>query len=142
MKTLSRTCTVAGLATVLTAFVGATAAQAASATLPDDGTLLADGAGVSVSVSFDCEADWTANVFVEAAQTVNRDRVATGMGFSENVECEAGEESVDVVILAGGDYIAFQEGDAVLRVSVSACNTETCDQAVAAGVVTFSEDHD
>lgn len=141
MKTLSRTFTVAGFATLLTAFVGATAAQAAtSVTLPDEGTLLGDGAGVSVSASFDCEAGWSANVWVEAAQRTNGDKVATGMGYSETVDCMAGEESVDVVLLAAGDYIAFEEGDAVVRVSVSACNTQTCDQAVAAGVVQVSED--
>jgi hypothetical protein len=141
MKTLSRTFTVAGFATLLTAFVGATAAQAAtSVTLPDEGTLLGDGAGVSVSASFDCEAGWSANVWIEAAQRTDGDKVATGMGYSETVDCMAGEESVDVVLLAAGDYIAFEEGDAVVRVSVSACNTQTCDQAVAAGVVQVSED--
>jgi hypothetical protein len=143
MKTLSRTFTVAGFATLLTAFVGATAAQAAtSATLPDEGTLLGDGAGVSLSVDFDCDAGWSANVWVEAAQRTGGDKVATGMGYSTTVECADGEESVDVVLLAAGDYLAFEEGDAVVRVSVSACGTETCDQAVAAGVIGFSEDGD
>lgn len=141
MKTLSRTFTVAGFATLLTAFVGATAAQAAtSATLPDGGTLLGDGAGVSVSATFDCEAGWSANVWIEAAQRTRGDKVATGMGYSETVDCAAGAESVDVVLLAAGDYLAFEEGDAVVRVSVSACNTQTCDQAVAAGVIQFSDE--
>ena len=102
MKTLSRTFTVAGFATLLTAFVGATAAQAASsAILPDEGTLLGDGAGVSISVDFDCDAGWSANVWVEAAQRTSGDKVATGMGYSTTVDCAAGEESVDVVLLAG-----------------------------------------
>ena len=114
--------------------------HATSATLPDGGTLLGDGAGVSVSASFDCEAGWSANVWVEAAQRTQGNRVATGMGYSETVECAAGAESVDVVLLAAGDFLAFEEGDAVVRVSVSACSTQTCDQAVAAGVVQFSDE--
>jgi hypothetical protein len=142
MKTLARTSTVAGFATLLTAFVGATAAQAATVTLPDEGTLLGDGAGVSVSVEFDCDAGWSGNVWVEAAQVVQGDRLATGMGYSDTVDCADGMESVDVVLLAAGDYIPFADGDAVVRVSVSACNTQTCEQAVAAGVVPFNDDHD
>ncbi len=140
MKTLSRTFTVAGFATVLTALVGATAAQAASVTLPGEGTLLGDGAGVSVSVSFDCDADWTANVFIEAAQKARGDGVATGMGYSESVDCASGTETLDVVLLASGNYTAFTEGDAVVRVSVSACNAVTCEQAVAAGITQFTDD--
>jgi hypothetical protein len=142
MKTLSRMFTVAGFATLLTAFVGATAAQAASVTLPEDGTLLGDGAGVTVSVSFDCEADWSGSVFIEAAQRSEGNRVATGLGYSDLVDCADGTESVDVVLLAAGDFLAFREGDAVVRVSVSACNAETCEQAVAAGVVQFADQDD
>jgi hypothetical protein len=141
MKTLSRTLTVAGFATVLTAFVGATAAQAASVTLPGEGTLLGDGAGVTVSVTFDCDDDWTANVFIEAAQKAGGDGVATGMGYSESVDCANGTETLDVVLLAAGNYTAFAEGDAVVRVSVSACNAVTCEQAVAAGVTQFTDDN-
>ncbi|MDI3329135.1 MAG: hypothetical protein QJR09_00165 [Micrococcus sp.] len=140
MKTLSRTCTVAGLATVLTAFAGATAAQAATVTLPDEGTLLADGAGISVSVSFDCDSDWTGSVWIEAAQVVEGHRLATGAGYSDSVDCGDGEESVDVVLLAAGDYVPFTDGDAVVRVTVSACNTETCEQAVEAGVVPLQDE--
>jgi hypothetical protein len=140
MKTLARTSTVAGFATLLTAFVGATAAQAATVTLPDDGTLLGDGAGVSVSVEFDCDAGWTGSVWVEAAQVVQGDRLATGMGYSDSVDCDGGTESVDVVLLAAGDYIPFTDGDAVVRVTVSACSTAACEQAVEAGVVPFNDD--
>lgn len=142
MKTLSRTCTVAGFATLVTAFAGATAAHAASVTLPADGTLLGDGAGVSVSVSFECDADWVANVWVEAAQRVHGNRVATGMGYSESVDCSDGTGSVDVVLLAAGDYLAFTEGQAVVRVSLSTCSPESCEQDVAAGVIRFEDEED
>ncbi|HEY4614453.1 MAG TPA: hypothetical protein VIG75_03225 [Citricoccus sp.] len=141
MKTLSRTLTVAGMATVLTAFAGATAAQAATTTeLPASGTLLGGGAGVSVTVDVDCEAGWTGSVWVEAAQVVDGNRLATGMGYSDSVECTGEVESLEVVILAGADYVPFDEGDAVLRVSASACSTEACEQSVAAGVVPFEDD--
>jgi hypothetical protein len=71
---------------------------------------------------------------------VQGDRLATGLGYSDVVDCADGTESVDVVLLAAGDFIPFTDGDAVVRVSVSACNTVTCEQAVAAGVAAFNDE--
>ncbi|EMY34037.1 hypothetical protein D477_011746 [Arthrobacter crystallopoietes BAB-32] len=139
MKTLSRTCTAAGFAALLT-FAGTAAAHAASATVPDEGTLLADGAGFTVSIEIQCDSGWTANVIADAAQTVDGNRVATGGGGSSTIECDGGAATVEVAILAAGDYLAFTEGDAVLRIFMITCGTATCEQVIEAGEIELTED--
>jgi hypothetical protein len=138
MKTLSRTCSAAGFAALL-AFAGTAAAHAASVTVPDEGTLLADGAGATVSVSFECSSGSTINIFVDAAQTVDDNRVATGNGFSSTADCNGAEDSLDVTFLAAGDYVAFEEGTAAIRVVLISCDTQTCEQIIEAGEVDLTE---
>lgn len=132
MKTLSRTCTVAGCAALLTAFAGATAAYAAKVAVPDQGTLLVGGAGVGFSVSFDCEAGRTADLFVDVAQKVDGTHVATGTTVSDTVTCADGSETVEVALLAAGDF-AFTEGDALVDILLSTCDADTCEQVTATG---------
>ncbi|MDI3330243.1 MAG: hypothetical protein QJR09_05825 [Micrococcus sp.] len=151
MKTLSRTCAVAGCAALLLASAGAAvtgasatgaaATKAASVTVPEEGTLVADGAGVSLSVAFDCQAGWTGGVSVDAAQTVRGHRLATGSAFSADVDCADGEESVDVTAMGAGDF-AFTDGEALVRVTMFSCDatSENCENTDATGVVQFMED--
>jgi hypothetical protein len=139
MKTLSRSCAVAGAAALLTAFAGTTAAYAASVTVPDQGTLLADGAGVKLSVTFDCDSGWNADVFVNAAQKVGSHHAATGIAFSPAVACADGEETVDLTVLASGNF-AFTEGDAAVEVTVATCDPMTCELTTAVGEVRFEDD--
>jgi hypothetical protein len=137
MKTLSRTCSAAGFAALLT-FAGTAAAHAASVDIPDEGTLLADGAGATVSVSFECDSGSTVNIFVDAAQTVDGNRVATGNGFSSTANCKGGKDSLDVTFLAAGDYVAFEEGTAAIRIVLISCDTQTCEQIIEAGEVALT----
>ena len=117
MKLLSRTFAVAGGAAVLLASTGATVAQAASVTVPKEGTLVAGGAGVNFSVSFDCQAGWTGRVSAEVAQTVRGNRLATGFALSDDIDCIDGAETVEVTVMGVGDF-AFTEGEALVRVSM------------------------
>ncbi|GLB68205.1 hypothetical protein [Arthrobacter mangrovi] len=138
MKTLSRTCSAAGFAALL-AFAGTAAANAATITVPDTGTLLADGAGATVSVSYTCSSGSTVSIFLDAAQTVGGNRVATGNGFSSTADCTGGTDSLDVTFLAAGDFVAFEEGTAAIRVVLISCDTQTCEQAIEAGEVDLTE---
>jgi hypothetical protein len=132
MKTLSRTCTVAGCAALLMALAGATAAHAADVTVPATGTLLADGAGVSLSITLDCDAGRTADLFVNVAQKVDGTHIAAGSVISDTVTCAAGQESVEVALLAAGDF-AFTEGDAAIQILLFTCDTTTCESNTATG---------
>lgn len=133
MKTLSRTCTVAGVA-LLTAFTGTTAAHAATATVPAEGTLLVGGAGLGLSLTFDCDAGQTADLFVDTAQTVDGTHIAGGTTVSDTVTCADGEETVDVVLLAAGDF-AFTEGDALVQIALFTCAAEACGLTTVSGPV-------
>lgn len=134
MKPLSRTCVVAGCAALLTGFTGITAAHAASITVPATGTLPAGGAGASVSVTFDCEAGQSADVFVDVAQKVDEHHAATGTGFTDTVvTCAAGEETAEVVALVTGDFV-FTEGDALVKITLFACDTAACEITSTTGV--------
>jgi hypothetical protein len=126
MKTLSRTYAVAGCTALLTALAGVTAANAASVAIPAKGTLLVNGAGVSLSVSLDCAAGRDAVLFVNVAQKVDGTHVATGNTISDTVSCVAGKEKVKVDLLAVGDY-AFTPGDAAVQIFLATCDTATCD---------------
>jgi hypothetical protein len=138
MKTLSRTCAVAGCAALLTGFAGITAAHAATITVPATGTLLVGGAGASVSVTFDCEAGRTADVFVDVAQKVDDQHAATGTGFTDTVmTCVEGEETAEVVVLVTGDYL-FTEGDALVKITLLACDPATCEITTTTGATRFA----
>jgi hypothetical protein len=141
MKTLSRTCAVAGCTAVLLASIGAAVAHAATVTAPAEGTLVADGAGVNLSVAFDCQAGWSGGVSAEAAQTVQDHRLATGGAFPVDVDCAAGPETVEITVMGAGDF-AFTEGDALVRVSLFSCDAagETCENVDATGVAHFQDD--
>ncbi|MCY1157424.1 MAG: hypothetical protein MOP51_444 [Citricoccus sp.] len=132
MKTLSRTCMVAGCTAVLTALAGVTAAHAASVTVPETGTLLVDGAGVSLSVTLDCDAGRTADLIVDVVQKVDGAHVATGSALSDTVTCAAGQEAVDVALLAAGDF-AFTAGDAAVQIILFTCDTVTCEATTVTG---------
>ncbi|HRO31375.1 MULTISPECIES: hypothetical protein [Micrococcaceae] len=132
MKTLSRTCMVAGGAAVLTALAGVTAAHAVSVTVPDTGTLLVGGAGVSFSVTLDCEAGRTADLLVNVVQKVDGAHVATGGVISDTVTCAAGQETVEVALLAAGHF-AFTEGDAAVQILMFTCDTVACESTTVTG---------
>jgi hypothetical protein len=132
MKTLSRTCTLAGCTALLTALAGVTAANAAGVTVPAKGALLVDGAGVSLSIALDCDAGRTADLFVSVAQKVDGTHIATGSVISDTVTCTAGQETVEVDLLAAGDF-AFTEGDAAIQVLMFTCDTTTCESSTATG---------
>jgi hypothetical protein len=138
MKTLSRSCVAAGAAALLTAFAGTSAAYALDAPLPDTGTLMADGAAVTVSLTFDCATGSTADVFAFASQAVGHGNLATGNGFSSAVACGNGMETVDVAVLGSGHF-AFTEGTAAVQVVLTSCTTEMCEQGFATGEVRFEE---
>ncbi len=137
MKTLSRTCAVAGGAALLSAVTAITAAHAASVAVPQTGTLLAEGAGVSVLVTFDCDAGQTANLFVDVAQKVDDQHAATGTAVSDPVDCAAGEETAEMVLPVTGDFV-FIEGEALVKVSLFACDISTCDSMTTTGVAQFT----
>lgn len=137
MKTLSRTCAVAGCAALLTAVTGITAAHAASVTVPQTGTLLAEGAGVGVSVTLDCEAGRSADVFVDVAQKVDEHHAAIGTAFSDTVTCVEGEETAEVDVLVTGDYL-FTEGNALVKITLFACDLSACESLTATGVTRFA----
>jgi hypothetical protein len=139
MKTLSRSCVVAGAAALLTAFAGTTAAYALDAPLPDEGTLMADGAAVTLSLTFDCETGATADAFVFVSQNVDGAHVATGNGFSSSASCGDGEETVDVAVLTTGHY-AFTEGTAAVQVILTSCTTDACEQGFTTGEVRFEDE--
>lgn len=136
MKTLSRTFAVAGCTALFTAVAGATAAHAASVIVPETGTLLAGGAGASFSVTFDCDAGQDADVFVRVAQKVGDQHAATGAGFSDIVTCADGAETAETAVLAAGDF-AFTEGDALVEISLTTCDTVTCEVVTEIGVARF-----
>ncbi|MFD1212045.1 hypothetical protein ACFQ36_08330 [Arthrobacter sp. GCM10027362] len=137
----------AGFATVLGLLAGAAPAGAATTAaadlaiqLPDRGSLLADGAGVSVTVTFRCDAGQSYNMFVELSQTVLDGRTASGTGFVGPGTCTGSSQTEDLLLLAAGGYYAFRTGDAVARASVSVCpNQQICSQAMDSGVLELRE---
>ncbi len=129
MKTLSRALAAAGAAALLTAFsVAAPASAASTITAPDEGELLGDGAAVTLSITFECDAGQDANVFAEIAQAIDDDRIASGNGFAAPVDCTGAEQSVEVSVLASGGFFAFTEGTAVARVFLATCTVGACEQ--------------
>jgi hypothetical protein len=141
MKTLFRTLTAVGGAALFLASTGAAAAPAApatSVTVPEEGTLVADGAGVSLSVTFKCRAGWSAGVSAQAAQAVQDDRLATGGSFPSDVDCVGGEQTTQITVMGAGDF-AFTDGEALVGLSLYSCNAagDSCENVDAGGVVPF-----
>ncbi|NKX50881.1 hypothetical protein HER39_09940 [Arthrobacter deserti] len=136
----------AGFATALGLLFGAAPGAAAAAAdptieLPDSGDLLADGAGASVTVTFQCEAGQSYNMFVELSQAVGEGRTASGAGFAGPGTCTGNAQTEELLVLAGGGFFAFRDGDAVARTSLSVCPSEQqmCSQAMDSGVLELRE---
>ncbi|NKX53339.1 hypothetical protein [Arthrobacter mobilis] len=127
-------------AAAATAGPATTAAPGLSIELPEDAGLLAGGAGTSITVTFQCTAGESYNMFVELAQVVEEGRTATGTGFTGPGTCTGSSQTEDLLVVAGGGFYAFREGEAVARASVSVCpNGQTCGQAMDAGVLELRE---
>jgi hypothetical protein len=121
---------------------GGTAPVAAGAAidLAERGELLADGAGATVKVTFQCEAGQTYNVFVELSQAVLDGRTASGVGFANPGTCSGTAQTEDLLLLAAGGFYAFRAGDAVARATLSVCpNEQMCSQASDSGVIQLRE---
>jgi hypothetical protein len=108
--------------------------------LPDRGELLADGAGAMVTVTFQCEAGQSYNVFVELSQAVQDGRTASGVGFAGPATCSGTAQREDLLLMAAGGFFAFRSGEAVARASVSVCpNEQLCSQSMDSGVLELRE---
>jgi hypothetical protein len=138
----------AGCATILCVLCGTVPAAAATTPaaagltiqLPDRGELLADGAGATVTVTFQCEAGQSYNVFVELSQAVQGGRTASGVGFAGPATCTGNAQTEDLLLMAAGGFYAFRSGDAVARASVSVCpNEQLCSQSMDSGVLELRE---
>ncbi|MCG2620517.1 hypothetical protein LVY72_01165 [Arthrobacter sp. I2-34] len=137
----------AGCATVLCLLSGLAPAAAATPVaagitvhLPDRGKVLADGAGVSVTVTFQCEAGQSYNMFVELSQAVLDGRTASGVGFAGPGTCTGAAQTEDLLLMATGGFYAFRSGDSVARATLSVCpNEQQCSQAMDSGVLELQE---
>jgi hypothetical protein len=86
-------------------------------------TLVAKGAGVNVSVTFECAGARTADINVSVTER-SGSQIAQGFGFVE-VGCTGSTQNVVVLVTASSGKV-FKKGSAIATASIFACTTRFC----------------
>jgi hypothetical protein len=117
MKTRSRGAAGAALIAASSLFLAAPATAAPAIINVSDGTLLAKGAAVGVSITFQCDEGFHYVLELNVTQKVNRNKVTTGT-TQTNADCTGSSQTVHLAV--GPDSretpIAFKSGSALVSV--------------------------
>jgi hypothetical protein len=117
MKTRSRGAAVVALVAASLLSLAAPATAAPAIINVSDGTLLAKGAAVSVSITFQCDEGFHYVLELNVTQKVNRNKITTGTNQT-NADCTGSPQTVELAV--GPDSrdtpTAFKSGSALASV--------------------------
>lgn len=85
-------------------------------------TLLADGAGVQVSIVYSCSKSSTSTyLYSRVTERIREGRVAQGSGSSDALKCNGAKHTSRLVLPSENGY-AFKEGVSLAQGTLTACD--------------------